>query len=80
MNKNYLPIKVDKKSGELLTEGSKLVYSSEGWEAINEKIANAIKDIADRMISGEIAATKDCGKGAEACRYCDFKAFCRSSS
>ena len=79
MNKNYLPVKVDKKTGEPMIEGSRLVYTSNGWDIINEKISTAIKDIADRMLKGEIATPKDKSPDSSACRYCDFKAFCRNS-
>ena len=78
MNPDYLPIKKDK-TGSLKKDPKKL-YSPEGWDKINETLDRVVKDVAGRMISGEISPSplKKGGKG-ELCKYCDFKPFCRNA-
>ncbi len=78
MNKRFTPLKYDEINDSLITEGSKYLYTSSGWDKINETITSAIRDIADRMISGEISPTPSGRKGHNPCEYCDYKAFCRS--
>jgi len=80
MNKDYLPVTYDKKTGEPDKKSKALLYSTDGWEKISETIETVVNDIAKDMLSGEASALplKRGGKG-EACTWCDFKAFCRNA-
>ena len=78
MNTDYLPLKKDK-SGALKKDPDKL-YTLSGWDEISHTLEDVIKDVGERMFSGDISPTplKKGGKG-EHCEYCDFKPFCRNA-
>lgn len=80
MNPDYLPFKIDEKTGEPTKSTAKNLYTADGWDSICETISSVMKDIGDRITSGEIcAAPLEAGKASSACRYCDYKAVCRNA-
>ena len=79
MNAKYIPIKFNK-DGSPDARSKQKLYTESGWDALNEKIADAVGEIGTRMTEGDISALpilKSSGK-SDACKYCEFKAICRN--
>ena len=73
--KDYSPVRLTKKN-QIHKSDIKKAYTEEGWEELSETVSRVIGDIAGRMRKGEICATPS---GEDACKYCNFKALCRSA-
>jgi ATP-dependent helicase/nuclease subunit B len=79
MNKNYLPISFDKKTGEPDKKSKNRLYSEDGWSKISETVEKTVTEITKDILGGEVSALPLRHGGGEACTYCDFKAFCRNA-
>ena len=81
MNPEYIPIKF-RKNGEPDAYTKKYLYSKNGWDTINQAIESSVKNICEKMFSGNIEALplkKSKGKSA-VCEYCKFKSVCRNAN
>ena len=74
MNPDYIPIKL-KNDGTVYSNYEKFLYTPSGWDDINDKIGDKIKEIATDMKRGNISLTEK--KKDSPCDYCSFKAVCR---
>ncbi len=77
MNRDYIPVKY-KKDGTVYAPHKKLLYSEQGWREIMQKLDKNIESIASKIKSGDASAHVE--KGGDACKYCKFKAICRSAT
>lgn len=75
MNTEYLPVKFTK-SGAPEKKSENRLYTLEGWGEISDTLERVVGNYATRILSGDITANS---KGNDACKYCKFKPFCRSS-
>lgn len=71
----YSPVKLTTK-GEIYKKDSDKAYTPERWEEITKTISERVTDVAKGIKHGRINATPS---GEDACKYCDFKALCRSA-
>ena len=79
MNPSYLPVKYDDK-GKPTRYTVQNLYTLPEWDSFCDTISNVMRDIGDRMVSGDISATPfKNGKKNSSCTYCDFKAICRNA-
>ncbi len=74
MNKNYIPIKF-KKDGTPDARSEKYLYTYEGWEELNAKISDKVREVSSEMKRGNISLTTK--KSDTPCDYCKFKPVCR---
>ena len=74
MNKNYIPVKF-KKDGTPDARSEKYLYTYEGWEELNTKISDKVRDVSSEMKRGNISLTAK--KSDTPCDYCKFKPVCR---
>ncbi len=77
MNKNYIPVKF-KKDGSPDARSEKFLYTYDGWNALNEKISDKVREISGEMKHGNISLTPQ--KNDTPCDYCKFKPICRKRS
>ena len=80
MNPDFLPFNIDKRTGKPTARGAEKLYTLSGWDHICHTISEVIKDVGDRMTSGDISASPlESGKSTSACKYCDYKSVCRNA-
>ncbi len=74
MSARYIPVKFTK-SGEPYKASRENLYTLEGWDRLNEKIAEQIRSVSRRMTDGELFALGE--PDSEVCERCKFKSICR---
>ena len=74
MNKDFIPIRF-KKDGTPDARSEKYLYTYEGWNALNEKISDKVREISSAIKSGDVSPTSK--KSDTPCDYCRFKPVCR---
>ena len=74
MNKKYIPVKF-KKDGAPDARSEKFLYTYEGWEELNSKISDKVREVSSEMKRGNISLTAK--KSDTPCDYCKFKPVCR---
>ncbi len=73
----YLPVKLTK--GGVHKSYEKFLFTRDGWEKISSDVESAVAKIGHRIAGGEIrAASASEAREKSSCKYCKFKAFCRS--
>jgi ATP-dependent helicase/nuclease subunit B len=80
MNDAFIPVKFKVTDGTPYASTKNRLYTEEGWKKISKTIDDAVKDIAERMTSGDISALSNhMRKGKNnPCEWCGFKAICRN--
>ena len=71
----YCPAYIDKKGN---VKGS-FVETEEDFTAIKNTLDTILKDVGNRMISGEAGSCPSGYKDSSACKYCEMKPLCRHS-
>ncbi len=69
----YSPVRIAK-SGAIHGSDTNKAYTREGWDAITEKLSDAVCGVATGIRAGNISADT----ASDACTYCKFKPICRA--
>ena len=77
MNKKYIPVKF-KKDGTPDARSEKFLYTYDGWQQLNEKISDKVRELASEMKRGNISLTSK--KSDTPCDYRKFKPVCRKKT
>lgn len=75
MNTEYLPVKFTKNGAPDKRTENRL-YTLEKWNELSETLERVVGGFATRILSGDISAN---ATNNDACTYCKFKPFCRST-
>ena len=71
----YSPVRIVK-SGAIHGSDINKAYTREGWDAITEKLSEAVSGVASNIRRGNISADEK----SDACAYCKFKPICRAKT
>lgn len=69
----YSPVRIVK-SGAIHGQDIGKAYTREGWDAITQKLSDAVCGVATSIRKGDISADTE----SDACSYCKFKPICRA--
>ena len=74
----FIPARL-KKDGTVSSVGAS-AKTLEEFDELQDKLKDTIRAMGDRLISGDMCIKPIKDGSINACRYCEFKAFCRKQS
>lgn len=76
MNPRFTPLKYPETSRNKPSNDERK-YTLGDWETITDGIESVVRDIADRMCSGDVSAEPNPIKKFDPCEFCSYRAICR---